>query len=175
MKMHEERQLGRAKNAIMAFLERRLSVPKIYVDATWEGVHVDLLAIDRDGVGDVAVVLMFVRRYWENGSLDPSHVDTIGNLIDRLSNISAHIKYIAAVDTESDHHTAVLKITGSNFENSFATDGLGRIGFLKVEVPDDEDEPAVHLVIKPERFRAAVYKLADEYVAKHEADWEIRA
>jgi len=59
---NEQQQIGRAKNAIMFFLERNLIVPKIYVDADWGGHHVDILAIDRDGVGDVHAVLLFTRK-----------------------------------------------------------------------------------------------------------------
>ena len=63
MAMNEERQLGRAKNAVLSFLERGLSVPKIYIDTTWAGRHVDVLAIGRDGVGDVHAVLLFPNTY----------------------------------------------------------------------------------------------------------------
>ena len=70
MAINEERQLGRAKNAVLSFLEQRLSIPKIYIDATWDGHHVDVLAINRDGVGDVHAVLLFARKYFENGDLD---------------------------------------------------------------------------------------------------------
>ena len=45
MTINEERQLGRAKNAALSFLEQRLSVPKIYIDAEWAGAHVDVLAV----------------------------------------------------------------------------------------------------------------------------------
>ena len=51
------RQLGRAKNAVLGFLEKNLYVPKIFLDATWDGHKVDLLGIDRDGAGDVYAVL----------------------------------------------------------------------------------------------------------------------
>jgi len=58
MTTNEQRQLGRAKNTILAFFERRLSVPKIYIDADWNNHPIDVLAIDRDGVGDVHAVLI---------------------------------------------------------------------------------------------------------------------
>jgi hypothetical protein len=41
-------------------------------------------------------------------------------------------------------------------------------------VPTDGD-PKVDIEVKPERFRASIGKVADEYVAQHEPDWEIRA
>src|ERR1035441_8325075 len=101
MTTNEQRQLGRAKNAILAFLERRISVPKIYIDADWDGQHIDVLAIDRDGVGDVHAVLVFARPYSNDGHLDIQQQDArVGALIDRLSSIPANYKYIAAVDTE---------------------------------------------------------------------------
>jgi len=52
-------QMGRAKNAVLEFLENRLIVPKIYLDADWGGQNVEVLAIERDGVGDVHAVLLF--------------------------------------------------------------------------------------------------------------------
>jgi len=52
---------------------------------------------------------------------------------------------------------------------------LGRIGFLSVHSLVKNGEPQVRVVFKPERFRAKIAKLADEFVQQHEADWEIRA
>src|SRR5277367_627943 len=52
-------ELGRAKNALQDFLIRKLVVPKVYLDAEWSGTQVDVLAIDRAGVGDVHAVRMF--------------------------------------------------------------------------------------------------------------------
>ena len=56
MPVSEHLQLGRAKNAILGYFERRLSLPRVYLDVSWKGQHVDVLAINRDGVGDVHVV-----------------------------------------------------------------------------------------------------------------------
>ena len=173
MAINEERQMGRAKNAVLAFLEQRLSIPKIYIDADWAGHHVDVLAINRDGVGDVYAVLLFTREYFSDGTLNiVSEAQAIIALIDRFASVPAQYKFIAAVDLRSQN--AQLRLSDVVNEKTFAQDGIGRIGFLTIEVPKD-GEPQMRVEIKPERFRASIGKLADEYVHQHEADWEIRA
>jgi hypothetical protein len=175
MTTNEQRQLGRAKNALLAFFERRISVPKIYIDADWDGQHIDVLAIDRDGVGDVHTVLLVPRKYLLNDALDKaSEWITEKELLEKLTNIPAQFKYIGVVDTNSSQHNAQFEISPAVGEKSFAQDGIGRVGFLKIDVPAD-GEPQVRVEIKPERFRAKIAKLADEYIQQHEADWEIRA
>jgi hypothetical protein len=173
----ELQQLGRAKNAALTFLERRLSVPKIYIDADWDGNHVDLLAIDREGVGDVHVILLSPRRYFDDGLLNiVAEREQLDEAMDRISAIPAQFKYLAFVDILPS------KFFGKRYplhidrfsQSSLAPDGLGRIGLLQIEVPFDSD-PSVQMEIKPERFRAKIAKLADEYLQQHEADWEIRA
>jgi hypothetical protein len=173
----EFQQLGRAKNAALSFLERRLSVPKIYIDAEWDGHHVDLLAIDREGVGDVHVILLSPRPFLDDGLLnivaEREHLD---EAMERLSGIPAQFKYLAFVDFLAPNFLAKrFPLHVDRFsENSLAPDGLGRVGLLQIEVPFDND-PTVRMEIKPERFRAKIAKLADEYIQQHEADWEIRA
>ena len=173
--MNKERQLGRAKNALMSFFEMRLSIPKIYIDATWEGTPVDVLAIDRDGVGDLHAVLLFPREYSVHGALNATHDGReVEEKMKQFDHLPAHFKYIVAVDVSSDQHSTRFGLSDKHIEESFAADGIGRIGFLKIEVPAEGD-PRVIVEIKPERFRAKVAKLADEYIQQHEADWEIRA
>ncbi|WP_213803827.1 hypothetical protein [Granulicella sp. dw_53] len=179
MAINEEQQLGRAKNAVLSFLEQRLSVPKIYIDADWDGHHIDVLAINRDGVGDVHAVLLFLRPYFQDGRLDLQQQDEqVGVLLDRFSSIAANYKYIAAVDPEyiatSDNSRWIAQFRVDSYpllERLRSPDGIGRIGLLHVS----EEEPSVEYRLKPERFRAKIAKLADEYVHQHEADWEIRA
>jgi hypothetical protein len=175
MATNEERQLGRAKNALLPFLERRLSVPKMYIDAVWDGHKVDVLAVDRDGVGDVYAVLLFPLRYFPNGTpniVEEAHA--IEDVIERFGSIPANFKYGAAVDIDSHHNAATLGVSDSLTERTFSPDGIGRIGFLTVGA-NQGDEHQVKVRIKAERFRAKIAKLADEYIQQHEADWEIRA
>jgi hypothetical protein len=49
---------GRGKNAVAQLFSKKLIVPKIYFDARWPNrmTHVDVLAVDRSGAGDVHVV-----------------------------------------------------------------------------------------------------------------------
>jgi hypothetical protein len=175
MAINEEQQLGRAKNAVMSFLELRLSIPKIYIDAEWDGHRVDVLAINRDGIGDVSVVLLFAQRYLEGRFLDDSHEwEMEKQLLDRLKSIPAQFKYIGVVDIESDRRMSRFQLSPSVLEKLFSPDGLGKVGFLKINVPLD-GEPETKMEIKPERFRAKIAKLAGDYVQQHEADWEVRA
>lgn len=175
MTTNEERQLGRAKNALLPFLERRLSVPKMYIDAVWDGQKVDVLAIDRDGVGDVYAVLLFPLRYFPDGMLDiVGKAKAIEGVIERFESIPVNYKYGAAIDIDSYHNAATFAVSDSLLERTFSPDGIGRIGFLTVD-SDQGEEPQVRVRVKAERFRARVAKLADEYVQQHEADWEIRA
>jgi hypothetical protein len=175
MAYSEEMQLGRAKNAVLGFLEQSLSIPKIYIDAEWDGHHVDVLAINRDGVGDVHVVLLFARPYFDDGSFDMvRHAQAIEGIIERFQEIPAQYKYVAAVETKNRIDAAPFGVSAGLMDRSFAPDGIGRIGFITVDAPL-EGGPQVKIQFKPERFRAKIAKLADEYVQQHEADWEIRA
>ncbi len=173
MTTNEQLQLGRAKNAALAFLERKISVPKIYIDALWDGQKIDVLAIDRDGVGDVHAVLLFSRKYTSDGRLDlAEQQNTVDALVERFSSIPANYKYIAAVDIEDGHFIALFQTAIT--EKLFSPDGIGRIGLLHINAAVEE-EPEIQLKLRPERFRAKIAKLADEYVERHTADWEIRA
>lgn len=188
MIVNDQQQLGRAKNAVMFFLERNLIVPKIFVDARWEEQQVDILAIDRDGIGDVHAVLLFQSRFNEsNSSLDDAHyAQAIDLLLNKLSTIQANYKYIGVIGSFYEypalepHVTLKLKSrylipnAPEIMAKSFSPDGLGRVGLLAIN-RSQGDEAEVRLDLKPERFRAKIAKLADEYVQQHEADWEIRA
>jgi len=183
MTTNEQRQLGRAKNAILAFLERQLSVPKIYIDAIWDGHPIDVLAINRDGVGDVHAVLLLPT----NLSRDPQSnvifitdeevrelIGGVKHLIDRFQEIPTQYKYIAAVDVSGRNGDPLLGMPHPSLDGSYAPDGIGRIGFLSIEFRSDGDAEA-KVAFKPERFRAKIAKLADDYIQQHEADWEVRA
>jgi hypothetical protein len=169
----DARQMGRAKNAVLSFLEKKLSVPKIYIDADWDGARVDVLAIDRDGVGDVNVVLLYMRP--SGGLLAENHAEELGRidtLIDRLKSIPAQYKYIAAIDFPLEGVIPPFGLSHELNEKSFAQDGLGRVGFLIVT--PSSGELRVEVAFRAERFRAFIAKLADEYIQRHPADWEMR-
>ena len=174
MIMSEQANLGRAKNALLPFFEHRLYIPKMYIDATWNGAHVDLLAIDRDGSGDVHVVLMFPRKYFSDGRLDiEAQEQTASALMIKLASMPANYKYIAGVDVENNHFIAMFLL--NQMEGLFSPDGMGRISLLHIDASSEEDEPKIDVRLRPERFRAKIAQLADSYVQQHSADWEIRA
>jgi hypothetical protein len=175
MPTNEIVQLGRAKNAVMSFLEHSLSIPKIYIDADWDGHHIDVLAIDRDGVGDVHAVLLFANSCVRGSeSVVEDLTKAIEPLIVRFQSIPAQYKYIASVDIASHGHAVVPGLPHPIVDKMFSQDGMGRIGLLAIDFPHD-GTPRTITMFKPERFRAKIAKLADEYIQKHEADWEIRA
>lgn len=169
-------QIGRGKNALLTFFEKRLSVPKIYLDAEWNGGSIDVLAINRDGVGEVHAALLFTRPRLEGGELDADQeYDMIDSLRGRFLSIPANFKYIAGMDSFSPNYGVErFRVFGDLEQNLFSPDGIGRVGLLAVKTGSEKD-PEVTYMQKPERFRAAIARLADEYVEQHEADWEIRA
>jgi hypothetical protein len=175
MTITEERLLGRAKNSVLTFFERRISIPKIYLDATWDGVELDVLAIDRDGIGDVHAALLFTRRYFADGLLDIARdAEMVSQLIERFDSIPANFKYIVAVDANRPLPANLFRVSEPLKERLFASNGIGRIGLLHV-TEEADDTLETNYVLKAERFRAVIAKLADSYVQEHNADWEIRA
>src|ERR1700734_4098668 len=131
MMTNEERQLGRAKNAVLTFLENKLIVPKIYLDADWGGRHVDVLAIERDGAGDVYAVLLFANHFAGDAENLIDHLTkAIPPLMDRLFELPAQYKYIASVDVTPSGGDALPGLPHSIVEKSFSPDGVGKIGFL---------------------------------------------
>jgi hypothetical protein len=174
--INEQKELGRGKNAVLSYLEQKLYVPKIFLDTEWDGCHVDLLAIDRDGSGDVIAVLLFARRYREDGRVDTGAQQTsMEALIKQFEQIPVNYKYIAAVETmRMPDWRAVFRLPDGVADSLFSPDFVGRIGVLHIDAPEDA-EARIELIVRPERFRARVAKLADEYLQQHLADWEIRA
>lgn len=174
MPTNDALQIGRAKNAVLSFLEQRLSIPKIYIDAEWDGHRIDVLAINRDGAGDVHSVILFPSN-------TPDHPEdlvdfltgAINPLLDQFEKIPAQYKYICAVDVSEKGADALPGVPHPIIDKSFSPDGLGKVGFLAVQFIGKE--PEVRVIVKPERFRARIAELAEKYIQQHDADWEIRA
>lgn len=172
---NEQIMIGRAKNALLSFFEQRLSVPKIYLDADWQGEKVDLLAIDRAGVGDVTIA-----RLAQNASA--TSVDPADFFIDaakKLRPIPAHFKYLYAISEnatswETKPGGEVLAKTLSDFPLLYAPDGVGRIGHILIDFRGER--ASISVPISAERFRSnqQIYDLADSFAASHTADFEVR-
>ena len=172
--LRTQHYLGRAKNAVQSFLIQKLLVPKVYFDADWSGWPLDVLAIDRAGVGDVHGVRLV---QWEPGGRDDhgySHrlQEKVLAAIQEFSDFPGHFRYLAVVCTEPNKRRWIP--SGAIADRSLAPDGVGRVGLLYVNVMENDAE--VEVLLKPERFRSTpqIVNLADRYVAEHTANWEVR-
>ncbi len=166
--------LGRAKNAVQSFLIRKLLIPKIYLDAAWNGWNLDVLAIDRAGVGDVHGVQLVL---WEPGHSDNNGHSSflekaVSAAVEELIGFPGHFKYLTVVCIEPDKQQWIPSRAIKN--QSLAADGVGRVGLLYLNVTEDDAQPDV--LLKAERFRSSkeIIELSDRYVAEHTANWEVR-
>jgi hypothetical protein len=167
-----QQDLGRAKNALQEHLIRKLLVPKIYLDAEWDGQHVDVLAIDRAGVGDVHAVRMVPPqgRFIEDGGMVKIAKMVFDSMKD-FRHFPSHYRYVGVVSGDPDNRR--FSPSDPIMKESLAEDGVGRIGILYV---DFTIEPPVEVKLKAERFRSSkeIVGLSDRFVAEHEANWEVR-
>lgn len=164
---------GRAMNALQEYLSNRLYIPKVYLDADWNGMPVDVLAIDRAGVGDVhAVRMMFLPADTPVTAafllINAKRNDEVNELYD----LRCHFRYLAICSDDPENVRFDPKDPST--PKLFAEDGVGRIGILYVDL--SQDEPSVSVIAKAERFRSSkeLIDLTDRYVAEHTANWEIR-
>lgn len=180
-----KQDLGRAKNAVQEFLRSKLLVPKIYLDADWNGVPMDVLAIDRAGVGDVhAVKLVAVTTdRQEDRPFVVTKATILANdesaLLKALPQVASwfrdqpmQFRYVALASFSPGLDR--FEPTPGLVRRMLADDGVGRIGILLVDL--SSEEPRVQAVLKPERFRSSkeIIDLADRFVAENTANWEIR-
>jgi hypothetical protein len=165
---------GRAKNLVQDYLIHQLLFPKVYLDAEFNGKKVDVLAIDREGTGDVHAVYVTYQGADVEGALEVS-----------LENIAANVGVPPAVIVPHFIYAAIVKngpgaskyIPPENIiQKSFAEDGVGRMGILYVDLFEDDPKFQVRVVLKAERFRSSkeIFELADRYVAGHTPNWELR-
>ncbi len=175
--------VGRAENALQNYFIRKLLVPKIYLDAEWNSTPVNVLAIDRAGVGDVHALWMAliypgtpIKVTWPLlDSRLTGLMEEIKSLPDRMEEIKSlpmHYRYIAIVGNGPE--IGKLLLSDELSRKSFAEDGVGRVGILYVDL--NEADIPVQVILKPERFRSSkqIVELADQYVAAHTANWEVR-
>jgi len=177
--LQTEQDLGRAKNALQNYLIKKLLIPKVYLDADWDGRPVPVLAIDRAGSGDVHTVQLYTLDQDSgigaefllvaNPSLRPAA--SLASRVEELKTVPSHFRYVAVVgDGPLDHR---VHIADYGLRQWLAEDGVGRIGVLYVDLSDDE--PSVEVVLKAERFRSSkeIAELADRFVAEHTPNWQI--
>jgi len=148
---------GRLRNAAVDFLQQRLIVPKIFLEAAWPTYNrVDVLAVDRAGAGDIHVVEV------------NSTINSIYEAVARLLPLPAHYKYVVTIETVNLHPIDESRL--------YAIDGMGRVGIIVVaERPADKSLQS-RLAIAPERFRleGKYWKEVDTFLASAAPDVEIR-
>ncbi len=146
----------RAQNPVAHCLIRQLIVPRIYFDADWPGmpgVRADVLAIDRDGHGDVHLVE--IRR---------NAADALA-MAPLLLQARVPFRWVAFLrGTEDEASTAAL----TSQETLYPVETAGRVGVIEI-VPMAGDDLGANVRIKAERFPTPTYDWAAAFAASHEA------
>jgi len=163
-------QRGRAVNAVADLLEKRLAVPKIYLEPSSQYIDADVFAVDRAGAGDLrAAIIKLERDFKKQSDEKPSDLKGLSQLnkewwlhfarkireIHRhLMSLPARYRYLAVprptFDAELGELAPVL----------YSPDGIGRIGIITI-IDCGEDPPVAELSsITPERFRVGAAKLS---------------
>lgn len=171
IKISDKQRKGRAVNAVAELLQRRLLVPKIFLES--KGLifsgglpanlrTIDVLAIDRAGSGDIYIVEF---------KLCNADISTSGAILSRsiktlLNTVPAHFKYLA-VDSGTFNFVSQQQL--------FAKDGIGRIGIIEI-IENPSAPPEARIAIQAERFRVehSWIKKFDSFQRKITADIEIR-
>jgi hypothetical protein len=174
LELQIEHYRGRAKNALQDYLVHKLLFPKVYLDADWDGGKLDVLAVDRAGVGDVHGVRLV---FWEPGHSDDHGYSAylekaVASAVTEFVGFLGHFRYLAVVCTVPDKQQW---IPSKGLKNQcLAADGVGRLGILYVDVTEEDAE--VKVLLKAERFRSSkeIVELSDRFVAEHTANWEYR-
>jgi hypothetical protein len=92
--------------------------------------------------------------------------------VEEIIGFPGHFKYLTVVCFETNKQRWLP--SKGILNQSLAADGVGRVGLLYVNVADED--AAVEVLLKAERFRSSkeIIELADQYVADHTANWEVR-
>jgi hypothetical protein len=146
----------RAHDPVARCLIRQLIVPRIYFEADWPGMadgRVDVLAIDRDGIGDVHLVE--IRR---------KAADALA-LIPRLLQARAPFRWVAFLKGTEDEAASSSLVS---HEILYPPDTAGRIGVIEI-VEMARSDLGASVRIKAERFPTPVYDLAAQFVGSHQA------
>lgn len=157
-----ERLILRARDAIAECLTTHLSVPSIWFDAPWPGPEdrVDLLAIDRAGVGDVHVVGIVRPPVWPV---------SMKKVVDRLMLIPAQFRWIAVYGGPKE--TLGPSKRAPNY--LYPSEEMGRVGVV-VFFKTQNDDLGARIRYRAERFRGNLSKEADAFVARNRPDIEFR-
>ncbi len=136
-----KRRHGRSVNAVAAFLNNALRVPEIYLHFGGPLRSADVVAVDAAGSGDIHAVEVRVANAHTLSTQE------VLDAVEKLKQLPAHFKYLAL-----PIHPAILRLAQNH--SLFSSDGLGRIGLMKL-IESGDAPPTVELLVKPERFRVA--------------------
>ncbi len=150
-----------AKEPVARCLIQDLMLPTIYFDAEWPvpGQHVDVLAIDRAGVGDVHVV--------EIRDKTADAFDAVAGLL----KTPAHYRWIAYF-AHTIKKTDRARLTAMPILSP--PEGMGRVGVIEI-VRMVDGEFGASIKVRAQRFWGSYYRMADEFTSRHpEADIQYR-
>ncbi len=149
----------RARDAVSRCLIRSLAVPYVYFDARWpdkRGHQVDVLAIDRAGVGDVHVVEI---KHAAQAAFDA---------VESLMKIPAQFRWIAFY-RESTSSQAIAIAMNANI--LYPSNGMGRVGVIEV-LRSGEHDLGANISIRAERFAGSLKEKVQKFTKAHHADVE---
>ena len=161
-KLNEIQIEGRLKNAVARLLDKRLIVPRVFIETRWptSNRRVDVLAIDRAGAGDIHCVEI------------KKNIESAYPMFPAFKTMPAHYKYVAFF------YDGNLSKLMSRIDKValYADDGIGRIGIIVASDQGVDKSLTATVLIEPERFRVdkRFYRLIDRFMESHTADLEIR-
>jgi len=147
---------ARAKEPVSRCLIRHLIVPSIYWEAAWPEAehHVDLLAIDRAGSGDVHIV-----------EIKKKAADAL-KAVAQVMRIPAQYRWIAFFADTLDPKTKNALL---NQRGLYPTEGPGRVGVIEI-VRTAADTLGANIIIQAERFPGSLGELAESLKSRSKPD-----
>jgi hypothetical protein len=146
----------RAHDPIAQCLIRRLTVPRVYFEANWPGFAgraVDLLLIDRDGLGDAHIV--------EIKRTAPAALKAIPQLL----SAAAPFRWVAYLKGTEDSATGEALNDQSVL---YPENTSGRIGVIEIVETTDGDLGA-NIRVTAERFPDRMHEVATAFSDSHKA------
>lgn len=179
---------GRAVNAVVELLRRRLSVPNIYIEPPSTVMRADVLAVDRGGAGDLHAVEVELpgdlypegeRARSENpkelhqayGVWHEKYVKKLAVIHRHAMELPTHYRYLAIPEESFDLALGEFGPLGLFPEN-----GIGRLGVITIREKGNE-APEAEIKIEAERFRVDAARLRTieaKILAKTRPDIEVR-
>jgi hypothetical protein len=137
-------------------------VPCVYFEAPWPtpDARVDVLAVDRAGVGDVHVVEVM------------RSLADLRSAAKQLMGCPAQFRWLA-VAKAARGRSVIVPSSGKAPAFLYPREGMGRIGVIEV-VKTPKDGLRAEVLFKAERFRGNLNAEVDKFVAEHRPDIDFR-